>query len=137
MAWKALGHAGLLSLPVPAALGGDGLGVPEAALVLTEVGRRAAPVPALATLALGVLPLVRSGARQVQRELLPRVATGGLVLTAGVREPGDPMPATPATAVTGGTVSGTKIGVPYAAAAHRMLVPASGCTVLVDPAGPG
>src|SRR5690349_1010277 len=114
VAWKALGHAGLLSLSVPAALGGDGLGVVETAVLLTEVGRRATPVPALATLALGVLPLVRHGSRQLQRELLPQVATEGSVLTAGVREPGDPMPAMPATSVTGGTVSGTKIGVPYA-----------------------
>jgi alkylation response protein AidB-like acyl-CoA dehydrogenase len=141
-AWKALGHAGLLSLPVPASLGGDGLGVLETAVLLTEVGRRVVPVPALATLALGVLPLVRFGSRQQQRDLLPPVATDGLVLTAALREPSDPMPATPATTVDGDTVSGTKIGVPHAASAHRILVPArfaAGGTgvALVDPTAGG
>ncbi len=141
-AWKALGHAGLLSLSVPASLGGDGLGVLETAVLLTEIGRRVVPVPALATLALGVLPLVRFGSRQQQRDLLPPIATDGLVLTAGLREPSEPMPAVPATAVRGDTVSGTKIGVPYAASAHRILVPvrfAAGGTgvVLVDPIAGG
>jgi 3-oxo-4-pregnene-20-carboxyl-CoA dehydrogenase alpha subunit len=140
-AWKALGHAGLLSLAVPTSLGGDGLGVVETGVLLTEIGRRVVPVPALATLALGVLPLVRFGSRQQQRDLLPRIATDGLVLTAALREPSDPMPATPATTVDGDTVSGTKIGVPYAASAHRILVPASvaggTCIVLVDPTAGG
>ena len=39
--WKALGEAGLLALAVPERLGGDGLGVLETAVLLTEVGRKA------------------------------------------------------------------------------------------------
>ena len=62
--WKELGQAGLLGLALPAWLGGDGLGVLDTAVLLTEVGRRAAPVPALATLATGVLPVVRWGDRE-------------------------------------------------------------------------
>ncbi len=58
--WKELAHAGLLGLAVPDWLGGDGLGVMDTAVLLTEVGRRAAPVPALATLAMSVLPVVRA-----------------------------------------------------------------------------
>ncbi len=54
---------GLLSLALPAELGGDGLGVQATAAVLTEVGRHAARIPALATLALGVLPVARSAQR--------------------------------------------------------------------------
>jgi 3-oxo-4-pregnene-20-carboxyl-CoA dehydrogenase alpha subunit len=57
--WKELSRAGLLSLALPAFLGGDELGVMAVATALTEIGRRAASVPALATLALGVLPVVR------------------------------------------------------------------------------
>ena len=40
--WKELGQAGLLGLAVPGWLGGDGLGVAETAVLLTEIGRRAA-----------------------------------------------------------------------------------------------
>jgi alkylation response protein AidB-like acyl-CoA dehydrogenase len=144
--WKELGQAGLLSLALPARLGGDGLGVLDTAVLLTEVGRQAAPVPALATLALGVLPLVRWGSREVQEALLAGVAAGETVLTAAVREPSDPMPAAPATTARwsggSGTVSGVKIGVPYAAAAASILVPASitsGGTgvVIIDPSADG
>lgn len=132
--WKELGQAGLLSLALPVDLGGDGLGVMDVMVVLTEIGRRAAAVPALATLGLGVLPVVRWGDRGLQRALLAGVAAGDTVLTAAVREPSDVMPQVPATTATlgdrsgpavSGTVSGVKVGVPYAAAADWILVPAS------------
>ena len=119
--WKELGHAGLLGLALPGWLGGDGLGVMDTAVLLTEVGRRAAPVPALAALAMGVLPVTRWGDRDLQRVLLDGVAAGDAVLTTAVREPSDPMPPAPATTAGGGTVSGVKIGVPYAAAARWIL----------------
>jgi alkylation response protein AidB-like acyl-CoA dehydrogenase len=144
--WKELGQAGLLSLALPAWLGGDGLSVMETAALLTEVGRQAAPVPALATLLLGVLPVTRWGSRDLQQALLAGVAAGDTVLTAAVREPSDSMPAAPATTARwsggSGTVSGVKIGVPYGAAAARILVPASiasGGTgvVIIDPSADG
>src|SRR5262249_30178593 len=79
----------------PAWRGGDGLGVLDTAVLLTEVGRRAAPVPALATLAMGVLPVTRWGTRELQLALLDGVAAGDTILTAAVREPSDPMPPAP------------------------------------------
>jgi hypothetical protein len=144
--WAKLGRAGILSLAIPAWLGGDGLGVLDVGAALTEVGRRAAPVPALATLALGVLPVARCGGRDQQRALLAGVAAGDTVLTAALREPSEPRPAAPATfaRLNGGpgTVSGVKVGVPHAAAAAWILVPASIDTggtgvVIVDPAARG
>ncbi len=144
--WKELGQAGLLSVSLPAWLGGDDLGILELAALLTEVGRRAAPVPALATLMLGAQPVVRWGDRDAQHALLAGIAAGETVLTAAVREPADPMPDHPATTARleagAGVVSGVKVGVPYAAAADWILVPASVASggtavVVVDPAGPG
>jgi 3-oxo-4-pregnene-20-carboxyl-CoA dehydrogenase alpha subunit len=128
--WKELGHVGLLALALPADLGGESLGVLATAAVLAETGRHAARLPALATLALGVLPVARDTDAALRRRLLTGVGTGETVLTAALREPSDPMPAWPATVVAGGTVSGVKTGVPYAAAARWILVPAS------TPAGP-
>jgi len=126
--WKELSRAGLLSLPLPAFLGGDELGVMAVATALTEIGRRAAPVPALATLALGVLPVVRWGDRDVQRALLDGLASGDTLLTAAVREPSNVTPVVPATTASlagrPGTVSGVKIGVPCGPAADWILVPA-------------
>jgi 3-oxo-4-pregnene-20-carboxyl-CoA dehydrogenase alpha subunit len=139
--WKELGHAGLLALALPANLGGEDLGVLATAAVLTEVGRHAARIPALATLALGVLPVVRDTDAALRQRLLAGVATGETVLTAALREPSDPMPAWPATVASPGTVSGVKTGVPYAAAARWILVPASTPTgtavVVVESAGDG
>jgi alkylation response protein AidB-like acyl-CoA dehydrogenase len=127
--WKEMAQAGLLSLAVPPELGGDGLGVQATAAVLTEVGRQAARIPALATLALGVLPVARSADPEIRERLLGGVGTGETILTAAIREPSRPMPKTPATAVTvhrtGRMVSGVKIGVPYAAAARWILVAAT------------
>jgi 3-oxo-4-pregnene-20-carboxyl-CoA dehydrogenase alpha subunit len=144
-AWKALGQAGMLSLAVPTGLGGDGLGIAEIAVLLTEIGRRAVPVPALSTLALGILPVARWGSREQQEDLLSGVPTEGAVLTAALREPSEPMPAAPRAMATPGdptVVTGTKVGVPYAEQSHRVLVPVSlpagGTAVaIVDPRARG
>jgi 3-oxo-4-pregnene-20-carboxyl-CoA dehydrogenase beta subunit len=158
--WQALAKAGLLALTLPGWMGGDGLGVGAAAVLLTEVGRRRAQVPALATIMLGALPVVRWGSRELQERVLVGVGAGETILTAGVRERSTGWPAIPATvAVPGGagqgTVTGTKIGVPYAAEATWILIPAavpadagpdgtdgpalraSRAVVVVAPSGPG
>lgn len=137
--WKALAQAGLLALAVPQESGGAGLGVLETCLVLAEAGRRAVPVPALA-LAMGVLPAARATDPAQRAALLAGVAAGDALLTAAVREPGDPMPAAPST-VAAPAVTGVKVGVPYAEQAKRILVPVSvegGTAVaIVDPADAG
>jgi 3-oxo-4-pregnene-20-carboxyl-CoA dehydrogenase alpha subunit len=128
-AWKALAQAGLLSLALPAQLGGDGLGVLETVAVLTEVGRAAAPQPAMQTLALGVLPIARFGTPAQQEELLPEVGSGDRLLTAALRSR--------SATVDGGRLSGTWVGVAYAATAYRVLVTAGDEVYLVDPSAPG
>jgi hypothetical protein len=113
--WKELARAGLLDVSPP-----DGLGVLEVAVLLTEIGQRAPSMKALATLMTGALPLARWG----RPALLPAVASGELILTAALREPSHPAPLPPVTAVTDGTLTGLKIGVPYAAEATLLLIPA-------------
>jgi 3-oxo-4-pregnene-20-carboxyl-CoA dehydrogenase alpha subunit len=120
--WKELAQAGLL-----------GLGVLETATLLTEIGRRAVQLPALATLMTGALPIARWGTTDLQQELLPPIAAGEQLLTAAIREPSDPFPDPPATTVTADTITGTKIGVPHAAQAGRLLVSAS--SMIVDSFG--
>ncbi|PRX51193.1 hypothetical protein B0I33_101346 [Prauserella shujinwangii] len=144
-AWRALADTGLLALALPPELGGDGLGVLEVAVLLTEVGRAAAALPALPVLALGVLPVEHLGGPDQRAALLPDVAAGGALLTAALHEPSGPFttrPATTATAEAGiWRLTGVKTAVPYAAEARRVLVPATmpgGTGVfLVDPAGEG
>jgi alkylation response protein AidB-like acyl-CoA dehydrogenase len=107
------------------------LGPVETGLVLTEVGRQVLPLPALATLALGVLPVAAFGTTEQQQSLLPEVADGR-VLTAALRDaPGNSV------RCDGGTVTGGRIGVPFAAQAYRMLVPTDSGTAVIDPNGAG
>ncbi len=150
--WQALAKAGLLALTLPGWMGGDDLSVLDAAVLLTEVGRQAAAVPALATIMLGALPVTRWGDRALQERVLAGVGTGEVILTAGLRERSTPMPEVPATVavlreaggvggVVTGTVSGTKVGVPYAAEATWLLIPAAAgagrAVVVVDRAAAG
>jgi alkylation response protein AidB-like acyl-CoA dehydrogenase len=116
--WEELARSGLLDVSPP-----DGLGIGEVAVLLTEIGKHAPSMKALATLMTGAIPLLR----WERPELLAGVASGELLLTAALREP----PTHPATAVTNGTITGLKIGVPYAAEASLLLVPA-----LLTPADP-
>jgi alkylation response protein AidB-like acyl-CoA dehydrogenase len=89
--WAAMAEAGLLGIAVPAEHGGAGLGVLELALVLEEVGRHTAPVPALATLALGALPVARWGTEDQRAAILPGIVEGTTIATAALVEPhGDP-----------------------------------------------
>jgi len=116
--WKELAQAGLLDV--------SELGLLDTAVLLTEIGRHATPdsLKALSTLMTGALPVARWGDADLQRELLPPIASGELILTAALREPSNPAPPIPATTVTDGKITGTKIGVPHADHSHRILVPA-------------
>jgi alkylation response protein AidB-like acyl-CoA dehydrogenase len=126
-----MAQAGLLALAVPEALGGDGFGALEVGLVLTEVGRQTLPLPALATLALGVLPVAAFGDPRQRKALLAEVGDGRL-LTAALRD----APGVPVTKSARG-LTGSRVGVLYAAQAHRVLVPTADGVAVIDPHGPG
>lgn len=134
--WTALVDGGVMALPVPERLGGDGVGLLEGGTVLTEVGRRGVIMPVLATLGLGVVPLLDLASDEQQDRFLARAAKGG-VLTAALNEPGAALPERPATIFTGGRLSGTKIGVAYAEQADWMIVSADNAVVVVSPGDDG
>ncbi|MFI7128351.1 acyl-CoA dehydrogenase family protein [Nonomuraea sp. NPDC050153] len=120
-----LWQAGLMSVCVPEEAGGAGLGPVEMAVVLREVGARAAPVPALPTL-VSTLTLARYGTLDQQR----RPGGSTLALREPGRAPADP-PATTARAADGGwTLTGRKVSVPHPAA--TVLVTADEGLFLVE-----
>ena len=131
LTWDALVSGGVTALPVPERLGGDGVGLPEVATVLTEVGRHGAITPALATLGFGVVPLVDLASDEQQDRFLASVAKGG-VLTAALNEPGTALPDRPATTFADGRLSGTKVGVAYAEQAEWLIVTADSAVVVVS-----
>ena len=75
--WTALADSNLLGVAIPEAYGGSGLGYLALCLLLHEVGRHVAPVPAYGALALGALALTEFGDEAEKSEWLPRVAAGG------------------------------------------------------------
>jgi acyl-CoA dehydrogenase len=133
--WAQMADTGLLGLFGPEDLGGAGLGVVEACLVLREVGRHTAAVPALAAIALGALPIARWGTPDQRADLLPGIGDGSVIVTAALSEPsGDP--STPSVCVRraerGWVITGRRSNVPAGTVADRALVPAAdGGTILV------
>ena len=134
--WSALVAGGVTALAVPERLGGDGVGLPEVGTVLTEIGRHGAITPALATLGLGVVPLLDLASDEQQDRYLAGVAKGA-VLSAALNEPGAALPDRPATTFANGRLSGTKVGVAYAEQADWLIVTADSAVVVVSPKADG
>jgi alkylation response protein AidB-like acyl-CoA dehydrogenase len=144
--WAELAKANLLGVAISEEHGGMGMGFLELCILLEEVGRTVAPVPAWATLVLGALPVSKFGSAEQQRRLLPAVVSGAALLSAALLEPGSDDLARPSTTARreGGVfrLEGTKLCVPAGPLARRILVPArtegGGVGVfLLDPQAPG
>ena len=76
-------------------------------------------------------PVAAFGSPAQQRDLLAEVADGR-VLTAALRDA-----AGAGVRTDGATLTGSRVGVPYAAQAHRILVPTDSGTAVIDPHGAG
>lgn len=144
--WQQLLAAGLPGVAVAQAYGGMGLGFTELTLLVEEVGRTIAPVPVIAHCVSAMLPIQKFAPQAVRDALLPRAASGEILLTAALTEPlneaaGSPVLTTAEPAADGFVVSGCKFAVPFAAAAHRILLAASVgddvVVLLVDPQASG
>jgi alkylation response protein AidB-like acyl-CoA dehydrogenase len=139
--WAALAEAGLLAVAVPEAHGGEGLGLAEVAELLRETGARAVHLPVWETLCCGALTLAAAGSDEQQKQLLPGIATGDVVVTPAVREVVSGIPDRPTATLSDGRVTGRKIGVTHAEGATALLVPVLDgdriVVALVDPAVDG
>ena len=143
--WSALAEANLLGLAVPEELSGMGFGLLEVCVLLEEIGRGVAPVPALPTLVLGGLAIERCGTEAQKKAWLEPMAAGDAILTAALSEPRSEDPTSPQTEARreGGDwiLEGVKQRVPAAALARRILTPArtgEGVGIfLVDPEAEG
>lgn len=143
--WRKLAEADLLGIALPEDLGGGGYGILEQCRVLEECGRTVAPVPVLASIVMGAMPIAEFGTDAQRRGWVPVAADGSAILTAALAEPLNPDPASPSTTaekVDGGwRLTGAKTCVPAGTQATVVLVPASvgdGVGVfLVDPTASG
>ena len=128
--WDALVAGGVTALGAPERIGGDGVGLPELATALTEVGRHGTTGPALAVLGATAVLLDLASEAQQDRHLAS-VAKGSIV-TLALNEPGAALPDKPAVVMADGKLNGTKIGVPYAGQADWIVVTADTGVVVVD-----
>ena len=88
--WDALVSGGDVARGARAARG-DGVGLPEIATALTEIGRHGTISPALATLGLGLIPLLDLASDAQQDRFLAGVGRGA-ILSAALDEPGASLP---------------------------------------------
>ncbi len=127
-AWAELAAADLVGIALPEQVGGGGYDILGAALVLEQVGRHVAPVPYLATVVLGAMPIAQFGT-PAQHEHIRAVIAGELLVTAALLEgTGALPPAVPRTEATaerdGWVLHGQKAFVPWGTRADLLLVPA-------------
>ena len=111
--WAQAAHLGWLGLALPEQYGGAGAPLTHLGLVLEEVGRAAAPLPLHSTMA-AALTLLAAGSATQRDDILPRVASGELIVTSAVLEADPRLSASSiaceATAVGDGfRLSGTKL----------------------------
>lgn len=126
--WRALAQSNLLGTGIPEAHGGADLGFLALCLLLQEVGRAVAPVPAYPSLVLGALPLTRFGSEPQKNAWLPGIVSGERILTAALSEFDSSNPLSPTTKAevvgNGYRLTGIKTNVPCAQQASHILAPA-------------
>ncbi|MEU7177059.1 MULTISPECIES: acyl-CoA dehydrogenase family protein [Streptomyces] len=125
--WRKLADADLLSLPIAPEHGGAGLDPIALCLVLRESSKVLARVPLLESGA-AALTLQTYATTGLRAELLPRIATGDLVVTvaAGGRTGHEPAELAVDARQEGADwlLDGVQTAVPWAQAADRILLPA-------------
>ncbi|MGH8876691.1 MAG: acyl-CoA dehydrogenase family protein, partial [Stackebrandtia sp.] len=144
--WKAISvDLGLAAILVPESCGGAGLGAREAAVVMEELGRAAAPIPFLTSSVLATVALLTVGERDTLRRLALGEVTAALAVPLST-SPDQPAPAVTAddTGLTGRvtTVAGAELAdvliVPVAGddgpQLHSVCCPADGLTLSAVPA---
>ncbi len=139
--WRKMAELGWTGLVVPAEHGGAGGSLLDLAVLFEEIGRAAFDSPLFAT-TLATLVLLEGASDAQRRELLPAIASGERIATLALAEAGvsnDPRFVATQARLDGGqwVLRGTKLFVPYAAVADRILVVARSSGVPGDAAGIG
>ncbi len=126
--WKKMAQLGWMGILVPEEHGGAGWTLIEQAVLFEEYGRAALPGPMFATV-MGTLVILEGGGEEQRKALLPKVASGDLVLTVALDEPEtiyDPrfIGTRAVRKAQNYAISGTKLFVSYPHVADYILVAA-------------
>jgi alkylation response protein AidB-like acyl-CoA dehydrogenase len=147
--WRKGAELGWPGILVPGEYGGSESSLTDAAVLFEELGRGPVPGPFFSSGVLGALLVLEAGTEAQRRALLPRVASGEVVLTVAITEPnaswGPPgVTLTPPRRGDRYRLDGVKLFVSDATAAtHLVVVARTGdgaddlSLLLVDAAAPG
>lgn len=126
--WKEMADMGWAGVLIPEEFGGVGFGHVGAGLIAEEMGRNLSATPMLSTAVLGATVLLKAGTAAHQQALLPRAASGDLLLALAADERSRHAPFSIATrAIADGVkykLSGRKIHVLDGHVADRLIVAA-------------
>jgi alkylation response protein AidB-like acyl-CoA dehydrogenase len=144
--WQQISELGINGLGVAEAFGGMGWGSLEMAIVYEEFGRSLAPSPHFVSAVLSAKVIELAGTPEQQKSWLAKIPTGEVIITPAWIEPGNGFEAEGVQlqakkTAKGYVLNGTKLMVPFARSATRLLVLAR-CEqdvigVLVDPKAKG
>ncbi|MEE8557860.1 MAG: acyl-CoA dehydrogenase family protein [Myxococcota bacterium] len=124
--WAQMAELGWLGLLIPEEYGGAGLGLVDLVVILEEIGRGLLPSPFQANLQ-GTLAILRAGNETQRKELLSGIAAGERIVSLAVTEEAgtekaDDLAARAERADGGYRITGSKLFVPHALNADRLIV---------------
>ena len=128
--WERMAELGWPSLAVPEEYGGLGQGWVDLGVVSEVMGYYACPSPLLSSAVLSAQAILAAGSEEQKQAMLPGIAAGQQIYTLAYTEPdyswSPSAVQTRAAAVNGGgyTLNGTKLFIPDANVADRILVAA-------------
>ncbi len=149
--WRKMAELGWMGLILPEEYEGTGGSFLDLAVLLEEMGRACLPGPFFSTVVLGSLTILKAGSEEQKRKLLPKVASGDLILTLALTEPSakytpDGISIKAVREEEEYVIDGIKLFVPDAHVANNIIcvartkegTPEEGITLfLVDAASPG
>ena len=125
--WKKMAEQGWMGLVIPEDQGGAGMTLCELVVLLEEFGRALVPGPFMSTVVLGAVPVLEAGTDQQKSWVLPKIASGELIMTMALTEPSAKWTADGVTLEAkkdgdGYVLNGTKLFVPDAHVTDVMIV---------------
>ncbi|MFC1917310.1 acyl-CoA dehydrogenase family protein [Chloroflexota bacterium] len=127
--WKKMSGLGWMELTIPEEYGGMSTEFMDIVVLFEEIGRACIPGPFFVTAMLGGAAVCIAGDDDQKKAILPEIANGNMVITLAIDEPGTSNGLSSVSMkaeLTDGyyTINGTKLFVPYAAVAHKMILAA-------------
>jgi len=85
--WAKMAELGWMGLALPEEYDGMGMSFLDLSVLLEEMGRACLPGPFFSTVVLGGFIIIEAGNEEQKKDLLPKIATGELILAMALTEP--------------------------------------------------